>query len=506
MIYISIRFDEPNLKRKNPFTHSSSNNKLTNYTIGKEPTSERNATNILALNDDCLFEMFKYLGVLDLSSISDTCTRFKQTAKAYFAYSKKKKLDLVNDEIFSRGDTIQHLTSKTSRVLRNFGEFIVGFFERGMVGRCACKNLSSSDHFYRRTVIELLVLYSGQSLRELELTGFFMADANAHAMEPLIERLHTFSIDHSKVETTFWNRDSWFSQLQELRLNCNFKSCEFLHRPFPKLVKIVLHSLDLHGSDMVKMLKHNPQLKEIDIRQFGEMISFDDLLPSIAAHVPEIESLHIRLANGMIRTDIHKYFGQLRKLSALTVEHPKKSEGFYVSHAILVMVRKNVPLKYVSLLRVHFNRLNAFIFEKTVPQLKQLETLKLVAVTGYLKLSHIHKVCQRCNELSRLLLCVKHVPTLDDISQMIRNATNLRWLSIEPTVRGQVAQICVNTDVYKEWLQIVENRREKTHLKIELYDVYYTTTVPNDLVTAHQKTLSVVYTQSLYYDRRSKFV
>lgn len=489
------------MKRKNPSTESSSNNKLRNCTIEKEPTSEKDATTILALNDDCLFAIFKYLGVLDLSSIADTCTSFKQCAKAYFVYSKKTNLDL-DHEIFSGGDTYERVTSKTSRVMRHFGEFIVGFSEGGMGRRCMSLDASSS-RIYQRKIIELLVRYCSQSLRELELSNFMQADVNAHAMEPLIARLHKLSLVCCDIESTFWNRWSLCcSQLHELRLHnitVASKQFECLHGPFPKLVKIELHHINhLRGSDIVKMLEHNPQLKEIDVLHHGELISFDDLLPSIAAHVPEIESLHLRLPKDTIRTSIHQYFGQLRKLSALTLEHPNMNE-YYVSLSIREIVSNDIPLKHLSVLRVHFNKENARIFENVVSQLKQLETLKLVAITGYIKLPRIHRICQRCTELSTLLLCVKFVPKLEDISQIVRNLKNLRSLSIEPFVHGQAKQICVETDVYKEWLQIVESRSEKTHLAIELYDVHYSTNVPNDLTTAHQKSLSVAYTKSKHY-------
>lgn len=130
----------------------------------------REKTTIQALNDDCLFEIFKYLGVLDLSSIAETSSRFKQTVKAYFAYSKKKNLDFRH-EVVSRGDTHMAVVTKTARVLRNFGEFIVEYDEGGMV--CLLFDFKAISPWpmllsYERKITELLVKYASETLRELK--------------------------------------------------------------------------------------------------------------------------------------------------------------------------------------------------------------------------------------------------------------------------------------------------------------------------------------------------
>lgn len=307
MIHIFFRIDEPNLKRKNPFTESSSFNKLTNCTMENEPASEKDATTILSLNDDCFFELFKYLGVLDLSSISDTCIRLKQTSKAYFAYSKKTNLNL-RLEILSAGHTLERLVSKTSRVLRNFGEFIIGFIEGCLLMRCE-NSCFSTCQFYERTLIEMLVRYCTKNLQELDLSLASLMDDSTQTMGPLVKRLHKLSVDRCTIGTTFWNLWPLCSpQLQELRFERLIVTCqqfECFHKPFPKLVKIILHHVHgLHGSDIVKMLEHNQQLKEIDILHDGELISFDDLLPSIVAHVPDIESVKVRLRKDKIKTSI----------------------------------------------------------------------------------------------------------------------------------------------------------------------------------------------------------
>lgn len=69
------------------------------------PLRPADATAILDLNDDCLLQTFKHLGLLSLCDIADVRNRFRENAKECFKYSKKTKLCIV-DDITSDGDTV----------------------------------------------------------------------------------------------------------------------------------------------------------------------------------------------------------------------------------------------------------------------------------------------------------------------------------------------------------------------------------------------------------------
>lgn len=117
--YTLTSFEESNgvtVQRRSSFTDSSSS------------ALDEDATTILILNDDCLLAVFEHLNVLAMAAVADTCNRFKQLSQACFAYSKHKDLDLSRD-VKENGDSLNRILLKSSKVLRNFGQFIIAFKE-----------------------------------------------------------------------------------------------------------------------------------------------------------------------------------------------------------------------------------------------------------------------------------------------------------------------------------------------------------------------------------------
>lgn len=58
--------------------------------------------------------------------------------------------------------------------------------------------------------------------------------------------------------------------------------------------------------------------------------------------------------------------------------------------------------------------------------------------------------------------------TLEDITKWIRAADKLEILSIDYLGSSTMRELIVDRDTYKEWREIVENRRDKTHLFLSL--------------------------------------
>lgn len=73
---------------------------------------------LIALNDDCLREVFGYLGIIDLSNAAEVCVRFNQQAKDTFA-RKYKNLDLNR----SQGNK-KIIRYQIDSLLQNFGSMI----------------------------------------------------------------------------------------------------------------------------------------------------------------------------------------------------------------------------------------------------------------------------------------------------------------------------------------------------------------------------------------------
>lgn len=131
------------MKRSVPLTPEKNCRKI------KVSALTENATTILALNDDCFLEVCQYLDLLDFCAVAEVCHRFRQNAKACFAHSKKKNLNVKNDIIKHKNHrySFNQVISKISKILRNFGGFISKFEEKSMA--CAHHDFEDIGWSYR---------------------------------------------------------------------------------------------------------------------------------------------------------------------------------------------------------------------------------------------------------------------------------------------------------------------------------------------------------------------
>lgn len=324
-------------------------------------------------------------------------------------------------------------------------------------------------------------------------------------MRPLVERLHKFKFRHARIDGTFkmmWPQ--WSSELRELHFHSVLhqnSSCDFLHRPFPNLVKFAWRQNDqLDSSQITPMLKYNPQLKEfkLDYVCYGLIDRPNRFFKPIFAYVPEIESISIRLQTEDVeppnRRNIQRtYLGQLSKLTRLTLQFGNEESDSILAELCAISAA-NIPLEHLCLYEVDFDEDGYRRFVDAMSKFKQLETLKLKVILerdrDYPVSTHC-TICKHCPELSTLLLLGDIYPTVEDILEIVQHSEKYRSLVVRlRSGRGSMDDnFCFKTDTYEQLLKIVESRYEKTHLKIEL-DKNYRVLASDDLVTAHPESLS----------------
>lgn len=84
----------------------------------QQPFTTISATELLDLNDDCLYEILDYLNVTDLCSVAQVCVRWKQLAESNFS----RKYSEVNfSALFHRRIAYK----KAKDILLNFGSLIM---------------------------------------------------------------------------------------------------------------------------------------------------------------------------------------------------------------------------------------------------------------------------------------------------------------------------------------------------------------------------------------------
>lgn len=452
------------------------------------------STSIMALNDDCLLEVFEYLDWWDLGAVADVCRQFRRNAKACFAYSKKDDFEVFCVEYQKLGMTsFNQMLVKTVRCLRNFGEFII-------------KIDAKPSRKHSRTTIDLLVRYAGQTLTELNLCHLDLQDDLVAPMGRLVERLHKLTLDSCKMDVKFLSMwPLWSAELRELEwtrcgVPLEYFDFDFLHQPFPKLLKIALLDVfHLRGTDIAKMLKHNPQIKELSFRPADmNFSSHGTIMAVIAQHVPEIESLNLQCVDVDVSTLPAagvQYFSHLKNLRALTIGLNSIKHTEYIVSVISAIGAANIQLKCLVLMNLSLEYFGncAETFVNAISRFTQLESLELHAVLD-LTAYHLIEICKNCSKLSTICTSGDFVPTPANILNIIRHSEKLQSLSIVPNrwPDGAYHPFCIDINTFTELVNIVKSRRNDRQTKLTIwFSVFYNTEVPIELARVHEELLSI---------------
>lgn len=483
------------MKRRNTSDRASSK-RMRAMKIDRPSTPPIDATTILDLNDDCLFEVYTYLNLLELASVADVCSRLRSSAQMYFGRSKLKNFIFPGDiqHILPQHEQFNgiQLILKVSHVLRNFGAFIVNFSET-----------DNSSLYYRwdaelqsrcrSKIVELVAKYCVESLIGLSLSNFALKNEDQIRMRPVFGRLQKIELYYCHCTAQFLEMlPKWGPQIQEMVFEGIDVRFSGLRQRFPKLTKISLLSVNFHHDDIKEFLKNNPQLKEF---HFTYRTGPDTrIFQYIGQYATEIETLQICLnprfeaIQPFPLNDIH--FDQLRHLKSITLfARNLKGKSNHLVPAICDIGAAQIPLKMLFLASGKLSELYANRFVDGISKVKTLETLDLEL--GGLNGQHIIRICTHLSHLSKLGLRITEELTAQNILDIVRIAGNLRWLDVS----GQVTngnKTSIEVDFFLKLAQIVENRAKKTHLQITLDQSGYSVNIPRELAKAHNESLSIV--------------
>lgn len=463
-------------------------------------------TDILDLNDDCLFEVFQYMNALDLCAIADVCSRFRQNAKASFAHFISKHIDFW--EGFYHHDMVRPQMLITSQLQRNFGEFIEKIRQTSVYNRGASPKLRMA---YQTMALEHLSVHCNASLVDLELVDFELTEKITPKMRPVLKRLKKLTFHQCKFSGLFLKMlPLWCRELEELKFDCIMphKGVHIfagLHQTFRKLTKISFGYVDeLQCNDINEILKFNPQMKGIELL-FDRHLDYR-IFESIADLVPGVEQICIRLKKyaSKFRTKpigrvITKYFGKLRNLKSFEIDYRLGPSDIIVS-AIGHLADARAPLERLCLRALTLHR-SAHRLVEEVSKLKMIETLQISSTSG-LNASRITCICGQLIRLNKLILEVDFLPTAENILEWTRTGAKLQLLSLVPLVYfAESHKTVINVDTFTELTGIVRQRVIAAHLKIELSTHSYKSSVPDDLAKRHQDLLTLdVLDNSSYYD------
>lgn len=242
----------------------SSSSKKETRRIDRQPRAEKSKTNALELIDDCLQDIFGHLDLLDLCTVADVCTRFRENAKLYFAKKEYKDINLnrAYDEEGMLG---------LCKVLRNTGP-LAEFVRMQLPPSTA----NEREEEIGTAIIELISLHCNERARII-LKHFRVEDE-------LIETLpHLVILQIEKSDSTKAQINGELEELiQDIPQTINVSAVTGLE-------KLSLNLLDLDHEIFEKALENNPDLKKIELIYCRNID--DRIFPLIAAKAPQIESL-----------------------------------------------------------------------------------------------------------------------------------------------------------------------------------------------------------------------
>lgn len=462
----------------------------------------RSSTTILDLNDDCLRHVFEYLKRNDLVAVADVCCRFRQNAQAEFAHSKSKETKL---EI---GGLDLNTLLSASKVLRNFGPYIKVVWLEGTFDH-------ETDQYYCEKSLHMLNQYCYGTLTELQVVAIDISENIEQLLRPLLQHLQILIFTCCKLSNVFLNTLTELApELHELRLQCSYcyRSNDEMKQPVrignqlepPKLEKIQYFACNIHNNTIEEFFQVNPQLKNIILDDCP--YASDQIFESIAKYVPQIEAIYYKprkmndrfTAPNPIRNTNIKYFGQLKNLKSLALILEPRSTTYMLS-VVRKIVAANISLEHLHLRDFDlYDRIDEFVVE--ISKLKNLKTLKLRNIVN-LKPFDILRISTHLSELSEIYFShsTKSMFTSRDLLHLVQNANKLQlfcchdhWFYYAP---GAERDFCIDADTFMQMVNAVQSRSVNIPLKICLDNTGYTSSVPDALIRAHKRTLSIAFSE-----------
>lgn len=486
-------------------------------------------TTLTDLNDDCLLELFKYLGLSDLCAVADVCSRFRQNSTIAFVHSKHKRFNLPTS-IHRDGDSREQTLMKFSRMLNLFGDSMDAFVADADndLFKCNCeKNLQSN---YSRKFVELLIYYWREILKKFRFTRktdtsvcdcdemkgtkyhqkvvqlliqhcsgtlkkvlifkkFDLSDEVIWDMRPLLENLQEFAYVGAS-EMLLKMLPLWSPELRELHLysvpELNNKDL-WRFDGLNNLTSICFRGIhDLTNDYFQALLKCNPQLELIRIHNCKN-VDYRCILQVIAKHAPGVKELTI--VNNIYYTselyDVSTEFaGGFKNLDSLRLNF-----GFGVSNLESVICE-------IASARAALQQLNIECFDVRDPDLfvdgilnfKELKVLKLSDVNGLTA----SDICSICRYSSEVRLKVDVTLNGENIMQLIENAQNLSSLTVtyfSMNLPIWSEKIAIHVD--DRMVNLLETRLKRAQLKIQLDRRLYSINIPSDLARLHRNTLKI---------------
>lgn len=407
-------------------------------------TSSLDEENILHLNDDCIYQIYKFLPTIDWCSLRETCTRFR-TISDYCFRRQSESFQLTPKNVIGWSDG-SFTVNDVKRVIRNFGQFIT-------------KISINRGHFHcyedPAELVRLLDRYCN-TLQDLKFVKIDLTAATIKQCARLFSNLHRLVIDQSNNEETFNQCLPHCVALKELELIRlrNIKGICLARYHFEFLESFTVSNWSDFNHCFIKLfLLKNRQIKRVKL--LSNSFEADRTMEDVVLALPNLMELSVKF----------NFTSQPNLLPASVTMLPllKKFEMDFE------FVTDEITNKILDGLAVHNNMEDLHIAsfrlnDESIPRLCALKTLKILKLTATRNLNRVicKKLASELSALSEIHIVECPDTTFNDIKEFVVHSTNLQRIVFN---RIDDTQPSLNKDMF---LSLVEAWKKKENNEILL--------------------------------------
>lgn len=329
------------------------------------------AKGLLMLNDDCLLHLFRYISLVDLGSIKDTCQRLSRLADQSFKLRKNKLLTIDSSSMFADMWNLKH-----------FGKLIDSLEFDGLYKQYAtCEML-----------FEMIAKYSNEKLKSISLSldGEVVAsDESFKCLEKILKNVHIIKL-------------SWFPNDNQIDLLLGY--CENLKE------------VHINGEDMRRGTHWFTKNTNITCLNLSGLYD-DGILDDICEKFKNLESLTL----DCVSNSSNKVYN----LSRLNHLSKLKIGGYHnVGHVLLNFANKNV-LQYLCVSYLDMNKSLALALG-LFPNLKELVFENFYTFEE----NELNILSKKLVNVEKLSFMDCEEITFENITKIVENLLNLKEISI----------------------------------------------------------------------------
>lgn len=389
-------------------------NELNSVELPMELTTTTTNTYLLDINKDCLKEIFSSLDLMDLCSIAETCTLFKEIANEIFS----KEYARACSSMFSKIST-----HDIERSLKIFGSLISHFAIHD-----SSEDISDKEDMPEFTfIIDMVTTYCADTIKKLHLTELEIPEVLAVKCIPLFKKL--MHLDLSKVTINGGGKELFASceLLVSLAVFEFNHSADILENIFPILERFSYIREDDYDDEylLAVFISRHKKLKALTITRYKPAFK-TSILQVIGDNCKELTELctHISLENEEAFTSLQA----LDHLKELNIELNEARDGVNARIKATKFIKALQPLNSLESLEL-WGAVEDTEFFPALSQLKNLRQLHLVDFVELKNLNALGDLIQLA-EL-RIRQESRHVKVEFDLVHIIKRLVHLEKLEID---------------------------------------------------------------------------